>query len=152
MKQRSNEVEDGKDEESMDFSLLDDDRLRNTTKLKQIFKIKFLGMKVEKTRLINKPSSFLKCAIKDPDLYVNKQYLPAINNVLAKFKKFFFHYSTTPMVTNSENATNPTNKLPEENKSKNKQVERGSKKKMEYDNEKLTAKIRKKNDNLLYSM
>ena len=42
----------------------------------------------------------------DPDPYVNKQYLPAINNVLAKFKKFFFHYSTTTMVTNSEKETN----------------------------------------------
>ena len=103
----------------MDFSLLDDDRLRNTTKLKQIFKIKFLDMKVEKTRLINKPSSFLKCAIKDPDLYVNKQYLPAINNaVFTKLKSLFLHYSTTSSIENLEKEVDTTNKLLEENKAR----------------------------------
>ena len=105
-----------------------------------------------KSKRINKNSQIIKCAINNPDLYVNKQYLHAINTVLANFKIPFFRYSITSTVANSKNEINTTNKLPEENKSKNKQVERGSKKKMEYDNEKLTAKIRKKNDNLLYSM
>ena len=70
-------------------------------------------------RMIKKTSHFIKCAINDPDPYINKQYLPAINNaVFTKLKSLFLHYSTTSTIKNLEKEVDTTNKLLEENKAR----------------------------------
>ena len=93
----------------------------------------------------------VKCAIIDPN-YVTKQYYLAINYVLAKLKDSFFRYSTTSTVTNSKKETNTTNNTPEEDQSKNTEMEGSCEKKMEDYSKVLTAKTRKQSINLLYNM
>ena len=52
----------------------------------------------------------------------------------------FFRYSTTSTVTNSKKEINTTNNTPEEDQSKNTEMEGSSEKKMEDYSEVLTAK------------